>query len=53
MANIKNYGAVKMMVRTLSPDATADDMAALLEDIEGKLKDKEEFKQSEIQKAKN
>lgn len=43
MANTKKYEAVKMMVRTLSQDATAEDMAALLEDIEGKMKDKEAF----------
>jgi hypothetical protein len=53
MANTKNYEAVKMMVRTLPEDASAEDMAALLEDIEkeiqGKIvfnKQKEEFKQS-------
>jgi len=34
MSNTKNYEAVKMMVRTLTTDATADDMAALFEDIE-------------------
>jgi hypothetical protein len=34
LANIKNYKAVKLMVRTLPQDATAQDMGALLEDIE-------------------
>ena len=32
-----------MMVRTLHEDATAEDMGALLEDIEGKLQEKEIF----------
>jgi hypothetical protein len=41
LANTKNYEAIKMMVRTLPEDATAEDMAAFLEDIEGKLQDKE------------
>jgi hypothetical protein len=36
-ANTKNYKSVKMLVRTLLEDATAEDMGALLEDIEGKL----------------
>ena len=31
IANTKNYAAVKMMVKTLSMEATAEDMAALLE----------------------
>jgi hypothetical protein len=43
LANTKNYEAVKMMVRTLAEDATAEDMAALLEDIEIKLNDKAAF----------
>ena len=33
LANTKNYEAIKMMARTLPNDATAEDMAALLEDI--------------------
>lgn len=33
------------MVRSLSENATPDDMAALLEDIENKLTEKEIFKQ--------
>jgi len=51
LANTKNYGAVKMMVRTLPIDANAEDMAALLEDIEKEFdsraalnKQKEELK---------
>jgi hypothetical protein len=43
LANTKNYKAIKMMVRTLPEDATAEDMGALLEDIEGKLQEKEMF----------
>jgi hypothetical protein len=43
LANTKNYGAVKAMVRTLSEDATAEDMAALLEDIEIKFNEKAAF----------
>jgi hypothetical protein len=43
MANTKNYTAVKLMVRTLSKEPTVEDMAALLEDIEIKLKEKEQF----------
>jgi hypothetical protein len=43
LANTKNYEAIKMMVRTLPEDATAEDMGALLEDIEGKLQEKEMF----------
>ncbi len=31
------------MVRTLSHDATAEDMGALLEDIEGKFNDRMKF----------
>jgi 5-enolpyruvylshikimate-3-phosphate synthase len=42
-ANTKNYGAVKMMVRVLTQDSTADDMASLLEDIESKLNEKLAF----------
>ena len=37
MANTKNYEAVRMMVRTLPTDAAAEDMAALLEDIEKEM----------------
>ena len=43
MANTKNYNAVKVMVRSLPPEMLAEDMAALLEDIEVKVKEKEEF----------
>lgn len=52
LANTKNYEAIKMMVRTLPEDATAEDMFALLEDIENELqrkttlvREKEELKQ--------
>jgi hypothetical protein len=40
IANTKNYEAVKIMVRTLPQDATAQDMIALLEDIEGRANDR-------------
>jgi hypothetical protein len=43
LANTKNYGAIKRMVRSLSKNSTADDMAALLEDIEIELKDEDKF----------
>jgi hypothetical protein len=33
-ANTKNFKAVKLMVRSLPKEATTEDMAALLEDIE-------------------
>jgi len=33
MANTKNYETVKIMVRTLPQDATAQDMVALFEDV--------------------
>lgn len=33
MANNKSYEEVKIMVRTLSPNATADEMAEHLEDV--------------------
>jgi hypothetical protein len=57
MANTKNYEAVKMMVRTLPEDASAEDMAALLEDIEKEIqvkavrnKEIEGLKQLEIKR---
>jgi hypothetical protein len=57
IANTKNYEAVKMMVRTLPTDATAEDMGALLEDIEKEIqgrivinKLREELKQSEVKR---
>lgn len=40
LANTKNYVVVKAMVRTLPQDATAEDMADLLEDIEMKLNER-------------
>jgi hypothetical protein len=40
LSNNKNYEAIKLMVRTLPKDATAEDMAALLEDVEIKLNEK-------------
>jgi hypothetical protein len=43
LANTKNYEAVKIMVRTLSEDATTEDMVALLEDIDIKLNEKAAF----------
>ena len=51
MANTKNFELLKVMVRTLSEDATAESMAMLLEDVEVKaservkcIKEKEELK---------
>jgi hypothetical protein len=59
LANTKNYEAVKTMVKTLPKDATAEDMTALLEDIDIKLnekaafiREKEELKQAELQRLK-
>jgi len=43
-SNTKNYEAVKLMVRSLSYDASVEDMAALLEDIEAELVLKHKFK---------
>jgi hemerythrin len=43
LANTKNYRAIKRMVRTLSKNSTADDMVALLEEIEIHLKDEDAF----------
>jgi hypothetical protein len=43
LANTKNYAAVKMMVRTLPSGATAEDMAALLEDVEKEMLDRDVF----------
>lgn len=33
MANTKDYGEVKLMVKTLPPNATAEEMAEHLEDV--------------------
>lgn len=55
MSNTKNYGSVKLMVRSLPVGATAEDMVALLEDIDKEMqsravfnKKKEELKQSDL-----
>jgi hypothetical protein len=57
LANTKNYEAVKLVVRTLPMDASAEDMGALLEDIEKEIqgrtvinKLREELKQSEVKR---
>jgi hypothetical protein len=43
LSNVKNFETVKIMVRTLPENATAEDIAALLEDIEIKVKEKAAF----------
>ena len=43
IANTNNYEAVKIMSRTLPIDANAQDMAALLEDVKAKSKEREAF----------